>query len=85
MLGSEFEVALVIDGDCSMYAPCIEWKEFKIDSFNSQPIQGQQNELRNKPISREEKERLQQIIEQLEQQLAQIESKKQKPDNPEES
>ena len=79
------EFALVIDGDSSMYAPCIEWKEFKIDSFNSQPIQGQQNELRNKPISREEKERLQQIIEQLEQQLAQIEANKQKPANPEES
>ena len=79
------EFALVIDGDCSMYAPCIEWKEFKIDSINLQPIQGQHNELRNKPISREEKERLQQIIEQLEQQLAQIEANKQKPDNPEES
>ena len=50
------EFALVIDGDCSMYAPCIELKEFKIDSINSQSIQGQQNKLRNKPISREEKE-----------------------------
>ena len=78
------EFALVIDGDFSLYAPCIELKDFKLNSLNSEYISTQvvnsvvQNKVKSKPIyiSKEVKERLcqkrNQARKQLEYDLAQI-------------